>query len=93
MLTDRPRFDSGAAGYSVVWQNGQCWVGLKTHMGYNQEAYDAEIAALASTENCYHAADGPESTSSKTKIAPTGRSSVDACVWCCVRGLDTIRFR
>jgi len=29
-----------------VWKNGQCWVGLKTHMGYNQEAYDGERAAL-----------------------------------------------
>jgi len=41
-------------GYSVVWQNGQRWVGLKTHVGYNQEAYDAERAAL---ENCRKAAD------------------------------------
>ena len=26
---------------------GESWVGIKTHMGYNQEAYDAEFAALA----------------------------------------------
>jgi hypothetical protein len=32
---------------AVVWQNGQSWVGIKNHMGYNQEAYDAECAALA----------------------------------------------
>jgi len=27
--------------------NGHHWVGIKTHMGYNQDAYDAECAALA----------------------------------------------
>ena len=37
----------GAAGYAVVWKNGQSWVGIKTHIGYNQEAYGAECAALA----------------------------------------------
>jgi len=31
----------------VAWKNGQAWKGIKTHMGYNQEAYDAECAALA----------------------------------------------
>jgi len=35
------------AGYAVVWKNGQTWKGIKTHMGYSQEAYDAECAALA----------------------------------------------
>jgi ribonuclease HI len=47
MFTDGSRLDSGAAGYSVVWQSGQRWVGIKTRMGYNQEAYDAERSALA----------------------------------------------
>ena len=47
MFTDGSRMDDGATGYSVVWKNGQSWVGIKTHMGYNQEAYDAECAALA----------------------------------------------
>jgi len=47
MFTDGSRLDSGAAGYSVVWKGGLTWVGIKTHMGYNQEAYDAECAALA----------------------------------------------
>jgi len=46
MFTDGSRLDSGAAGYAVVWKNGQTWKGIKTHMGYNQEAYDAECAAL-----------------------------------------------
>jgi len=44
MWTDGSRLDSG---YSVVWghsPNG--WRGVKTHMGYNQEACDAECAAL-----------------------------------------------
>jgi ribonuclease HI len=47
MFTDGSRLDSGAVGYAVVWQKGQSWVGVKNHMGYNQEAYDAECAALA----------------------------------------------
>jgi ribonuclease HI len=47
MFTGGSRLDSGAAGYTVAWQNGQHWVGIKTHMGYNQEAYDVEYAALA----------------------------------------------
>jgi ribonuclease HI len=47
MFTDGSRLDSGAAGYAVAWQNGQSWVGIKNHMGYSQEAYDAECAALA----------------------------------------------
>jgi len=46
MFTDGSRLDGGAAGYAVAWQNGQHWVGIKTHMGYNHEAYDAECAAL-----------------------------------------------
>ena len=47
MFTDGSRLDDGAAGYAVVWKNGQSWVGIKTHMGYNQEACDAECAAIA----------------------------------------------
>jgi len=47
IFTDGSRLDSGAAGYSVVWKRGQTWVGIKTHMGCNQEAYGAECAALA----------------------------------------------
>jgi ribonuclease HI len=47
VFTDGSRLDSGAAGYAVTWQKGQHWVGIKTHMGCNQEAYDAECAALA----------------------------------------------
>jgi ribonuclease HI len=47
MFTDGSRADSGATGYSVVWRKGESWAGIKTHMGYNQEAYDAECAALA----------------------------------------------
>jgi len=46
MFADGSRLDSGAAGYAVVWKNGQTWKGIKTHMGYNQEAYDAECTTL-----------------------------------------------
>jgi len=47
MFTDGLRLDDGAAGYTVVWRDGQTRRGIKTHMGYNQEAYDAECDALA----------------------------------------------
>ena len=47
VFTDGPRLDDGATGYTVVLRNGQTWKGIKTHMGYNQEALDAECAALA----------------------------------------------
>jgi hypothetical protein len=47
MHTDGSRLDSGAAGYAVTWQNGQRWMGVKTHMGYNQEGYDATDAQTA----------------------------------------------
>jgi len=47
MFTDGSRLDGGAAGYAVVWMTGQTWKGIRTHMGYHQEAYDAECAAIA----------------------------------------------
>jgi len=47
MFTDGSWLDDGAAGYAVVWKNGQSWKGIKTHMGYNQEAYNSEFADLA----------------------------------------------
>ena len=47
MFTDGSRPEDGAAGYAVAWKNGQTWKGIKTHMGYYQEAFDAECAALA----------------------------------------------
>jgi len=33
-------------GFSVVWRNGQSRVGIETHMGHSQQAYDAECTAL-----------------------------------------------
>jgi len=47
MFTDRSRLENEAAGYAVAWKNSQIWEGIKTHMGFNQEAYDAECAVLA----------------------------------------------
>ena len=47
MFSDGSRLDDGAAGYAVVWKRGLTWSGIKTHVGYNQEAYDAECAAPA----------------------------------------------
>ena len=46
MFTDGSRLESGTAGHSVVWKKGETWVGIKTNMGYNQEAHNAECAAL-----------------------------------------------
>ena len=46
MFTDGSRLDSGACGYAVAWKRGNEWRGQKVHMGYNQEAYDAECAAI-----------------------------------------------
>ena len=48
MTTDGSPPDNGATGCTVVWKSGRSWAGTKTHMYYNQEAYDAECAALAS---------------------------------------------
>jgi len=47
IFTNGSRLESGATGYSVAWKAGNRWVGVKAHMGYNQEAFDAECAALA----------------------------------------------
>jgi len=47
LFTDGSRLKSGATGYAVTWKAGNGWVGVKAHMGYNQEAFDAECAALA----------------------------------------------
>ena len=47
MFTDGSRLEDGAAGYVVAWRNGLAWKGIKTHLGYNQEAFDTECAALA----------------------------------------------
>jgi hypothetical protein len=47
MFTDGSRLESGATGYVVAWKTGQTWKGIKTHMGYNKEAFDVECAALA----------------------------------------------
>jgi ribonuclease HI len=48
MFTDGSRLDSAATVYAVAWQNSQSREGIKNQMGYNQEAYDVECAALAS---------------------------------------------
>jgi hypothetical protein len=47
IFTDGARAGNGAIGYAVVWKRRQQWVGIKSHMAYNQEAFDAECAALA----------------------------------------------
>jgi len=31
----------------VVWRKGRRWAGRKVHMGFFQETYDAECAAIA----------------------------------------------
>jgi len=49
MFADGSRMEDGAAGYAVVLRKGESWAGIKTNMGYDQEAYDAECAALMRT--------------------------------------------
>jgi len=61
IFTDGPRQDNGATGYEVVWKKGLTWKGIKTHMGRNQEAYDAECTALTcSLEHASRRNTGPE---------------------------------
>jgi len=45
--TDGSRLDGGATGYAVGWKRGLTWKDIKTHLGDNQEAYDAECGAMA----------------------------------------------
>jgi len=47
IFTDGSRLENGATGYAAVWKKGNDWEGLKSHMSWGQEAYDAECAALA----------------------------------------------
>jgi len=47
LWTDGSRDENGGVGYAVVWRKGRRWAGRKVHMGYFQEAYDAECAAIA----------------------------------------------
>jgi len=47
LWADGSRDKNGGAGYAVVWRKGRRWARRKVHMGYYQEAYDAECAAIA----------------------------------------------
>jgi len=47
LFTEVTRLHEGATGYAVFWRNGHTWEGIITHMGYKQQTYDAESAALA----------------------------------------------
>jgi len=47
IFTNGSRLESGATGYGMAWKAGNRWVGVKAHIGYNQEAFDVECAALA----------------------------------------------
>jgi len=47
LWTDGSRDENGGTGYAVVWRKRRRWAGRKVHMGYFQEAYDAECAAIA----------------------------------------------
>jgi len=46
MFTDGSWQEEGTAGYTVAWKDGRTWKVIKAHMGYNQEAFDAECAVL-----------------------------------------------
>ena len=47
MFTDESQLGNGTSGYTGVWKNRQTWEGIMAHMGINQEAYNAEWAAIA----------------------------------------------
>ena len=47
IFTDGSRLGNGTTGYAVAWKQGASWKGHKTHLGWGQEAFDAECAALA----------------------------------------------
>jgi len=47
IFTDGSRASSGAVGYAVTWKNRSKWVGVKTHLGYNQEAFDGDASSGA----------------------------------------------
>jgi len=47
IFTDGSRLENGATGYAVAWKRGASWKGRKTHMGWGQEAFNAECAAIA----------------------------------------------
>jgi len=74
MFTDGSWLENESARYAVAWKNGQTWEGIKIHMGFNQDAYDAECAALA------HA------LKTAAEIAPTPSNitiftNVQAAIW------------
>jgi len=71
MFTDGSRMEDGAVGYAVVWKNGQTWEGIKGHMGCNQEAYDAECAALARALESVSGGYIPKRQSSLTRKRPS----------------------
>jgi len=45
LWTGGSRDENGAVRYAVVWKKGRSWAGKKAHMGFFQEAYDAECPA------------------------------------------------
>ena len=46
IFTVSSRLENGATGYAVAWKKGDTCKGNKTHMGWGQEAYAAECAAI-----------------------------------------------
>jgi len=47
IFRDGSRLENGGMGYAVTWKKRSTWKGHKTHMGWGQEAYDVECAAIA----------------------------------------------
>jgi len=73
MFTDGSRLDDAAAGYAVVWKRGLTWAGIKTHMGYNQETYDAECAALV---RALESASGRQTTPERVTIFTDAQAAI-----------------
>ena len=56
-----------------AWKNGQSWVGITSYMGYNQDAYGAECAALACA---LEAASRRQTTPERVTISTDGQAAI-----------------
>jgi len=74
IFTDGSRLENGATGHAVTWKKGLTWEGHKTHMGWGQEAFDAECAAIAtpSKRRPPGATQSEQSPSSRMRKRPSG---------------------
>jgi len=88
LWTDGSRTEDGACGYAVVRRRkGGGWKGHQVHLGYNQEAYDAECAAIVralrvgdSMVSCHEGIAGNEKSDECVKVA-AGQPETHGAEW------------